>query len=53
LERHAAIVDAVNHYSDYIKSEVLATEFVFADMDFADKIELNDAIGLGIEVCLN
>jgi isoleucyl-tRNA synthetase len=53
LERHEAIIDAVNNYSDYIKSEVLATEFVFADMDFADKIELNDTIGLGIEVCLN
>jgi isoleucyl-tRNA synthetase len=53
LERHEAIVDAVNNYSEYIKSEVLATEFVFADMVFADKIELNDVVGLGIEVCLN
>jgi isoleucyl-tRNA synthetase len=53
LERHEAIVDAVNNYSEYIKSEVLATEFVFADMDFADKIELNDVVGLGIEVNLN
>ena len=53
LERHEAIVDAVNHYSEYIKSEVLATEFVFADMDFADKIELNEAVSLGIAVVLN
>ena len=53
LERHEAIVEAVNNYSDYIKSEVLATEFAFAEMDFVDKIELNDAVSLGIEVVLN
>jgi isoleucyl-tRNA synthetase len=53
LERHEAIVDAVNNHVDYIKSEVLATEFVFADVDFADKIELNDVVSLGIAVVLN
>ncbi len=53
LERHAAIVEAVNQHVDYIKSEVLATEFVFAEMDFVDKIELNDAVSLGIAVVLN
>jgi isoleucyl-tRNA synthetase len=53
LERHEAIVDAVNNYSEYIKSEVLATEFAFADVKFVDKIELNEAVSLGIEVVLN
>ena len=53
LERHEAIVEAVNNHVEYIKSEVLATEFAFADVNFADKIELNDAVVLGIEVNLN
>ncbi len=53
IEKHAAIMDAVTQYSDYIKSEVLADSLVLADVVAVDKTELNDEVALGIEVSLN
>lgn len=53
LERHDAIVAAVEGYADYIKNEVLATSLDLASMDFAETMELNDVVVLGVEVSLN
>ena len=53
LERHEAIIAAVEGFGEYIKSEVLATEFQFDDVEFVDKIDLNDTVVLGIAVNLN
>ena len=53
LERHDAILAAVEGYADYIKSEVLATELDLTAMDFAEKMALNDVVEVGVEVSLN
>ena len=53
IEKHAAIMEAVTQFSDYIKSEVLADSLVLADAVAVDKTELNDEVALGIEVSLN
>jgi isoleucyl-tRNA synthetase len=53
LERHDAIVAAVEGYADYIKNEVLATSLDLSSMDFAETMALNDVVVLGVEVSLN
>ncbi len=53
LEKHAAILDAVERFRDYIKAEVLATDLVLADIVNGDKIELEDEVAVGIEVSVN
>ncbi len=53
LERHAAILEAVEKFHDYIKAEVLATDLVLADKVDGEKIELEDEVAVGIEVSVN
>ena len=53
LEKHAAILDAVEKFRDYIKAEVLATDLVLADSVDGEKIELEDEVAVGIEVSVN
>jgi Domain of unknown function (DUF5915) len=53
IEKHAAILEAVANFSDYIKGEVLADSLVLADALTVDKTELNDEVSLGIDVVLN
>ncbi|MBK8921775.1 MAG: isoleucine--tRNA ligase [Saprospirales bacterium] len=54
LERHPAILPALEQFHDYIKGETLATDLVLAD-DVLDgeRVELNDEVTLGIEVVVN
>jgi len=52
-EKHAAILDAVEKFRDYIKAEVLATDLVLADQVDGEKIELEDEVAVGIEVSVN
>ncbi|MEI6412208.1 MAG: isoleucine--tRNA ligase, partial [Bacteroidota bacterium] len=42
LEKHAAIVDAVQQFGEYIKAEVLAESLIMSDSVGGEKIELND-----------
>ncbi|MCW5924747.1 MAG: class I tRNA ligase family protein [Saprospiraceae bacterium] len=53
LEKHAAILDAVERFRDYIKAEVLATDLVLADKVDGEKVELEDGVAVGIEVSVN
>ncbi len=53
LERHEAIIAAVEGYADYIKNEVLATELDMVSVDFAEKMALNDVVEVGVDVRLN
>jgi isoleucyl-tRNA synthetase len=53
IENHAAILEAVTKFKDYIKSEVLADSLVLSENVLVEKTELNDAVALGIEVSLN
>jgi isoleucyl-tRNA synthetase len=53
LEKHAAILDAVEKFRDYIKDEVLATDLVLADTVNGEKVELEDEVAVGIEVSVN
>jgi isoleucyl-tRNA synthetase len=53
IENHAAILEAVNKFKEYIKSEVLADSLVLAENVLVEKTELNDEVALGIEVRLN
>ena len=53
LERHDAIIAAVEGYADYIKNEVLATELDMVSVDFSEKMALNDVVELGVDVRLN
>ena len=52
LERHPAIVPAVEGFKDYIKREVLATDLVMTETWPGEQVELNDevALGIGVEV---
>jgi isoleucyl-tRNA synthetase len=52
LEKHAAILDAVEKFRDYIKAEVLATDLVLADQVDGEKVELEDEVAVGIEVAV-
>jgi isoleucyl-tRNA synthetase len=53
LEKHPAIVQAVERFHDYIKSEVLATDLLLHDTVDAPAVELNDEVALGIAVELS
>ena len=53
LENHPAITDAVAHFGEYIKSEVLADHLSLAEGAVGEQVELNDEVSLGIEVLLN
>ncbi len=53
IENHAAILEAVTKFQDYIKSEVLADSLVLAESVAVEKTELNDEVSLGIAVRLN
>jgi len=53
LERHQAILAAVEKFHDYIKAEVLATDLVLADAVAGEKVELDDVVSLGIEVSIS
>ncbi|MCB9332282.1 MAG: class I tRNA ligase family protein [Lewinellaceae bacterium] len=49
LERHPAILPAVEQFHDYIKGETLATDLVLADALDGEKVELNDEVALSID----
>ncbi|GAB4487037.1 MAG: isoleucine--tRNA ligase [Saprospiraceae bacterium] len=53
LEKHPAILDAVEKFRDYIKAEVLATDLLLADRVDGEKVELEDDVAVGIEVSVN
>ncbi len=53
LEHHEAILAAVAQFSDYIQSETLASNLAIAHGTIGEKIDLNDAVQLGIEVILS
>jgi isoleucyl-tRNA synthetase len=53
LEKHSAILAAVEQFHDYIKAEVLATDLVLADEVEGEKVELDDVVKVGIEVVAN
>lgn len=53
LEKHDAILDAVAQFSDYIKSEILATNLSLADVLAGETIELNDEVKLQVEVAVD
>ncbi|MCC6283570.1 MAG: class I tRNA ligase family protein [Saprospiraceae bacterium] len=53
LEKHDAILAAVEKFHDYIKAEVLATDLVLADAVEGEKVELDDVVSVGIEVSVN
>jgi len=50
IERHLAIVSAVEQFGGYIREEVLANELVLADSVDGDPVELNDEVQLNIAV---
>ncbi|MEQ1746138.1 MAG: class I tRNA ligase family protein [Saprospiraceae bacterium] len=53
LERHTALLDAVGNFRDYIKSEVLATDLVLADVvDGGEKIELEEGVLVNVSVTI-
>ncbi|MDX1910261.1 MAG: isoleucine--tRNA ligase [Saprospiraceae bacterium] len=52
IERHPAIVPAVEKFADYIQSEVLADELIFENLQNAEKVTLDDGIQFDIEVTL-
>lgn len=53
LEKHPAVLPAVELFHEYIKGETLATDLVLADKMDGEKVELNDEVQLGIEVVIN
>ena len=53
LEKHQAILSAVEQFHEYIKAEVLATDLVLADQVGGEKVELDDVVSIGIEVTAN
>ena len=44
IENHDIIRDAINKYSDYIKSEVLATDIVLDDADKGEPVEITEDV---------
>lgn len=52
LERHEAILTAVEKFQDYIKEEVLANTLVWVEQFDGEKTALSDDLTLGIEVKL-
>ncbi len=53
LEKHPAILPAVEQFHDYIKGETLATDLVLVDLLEVEKVELNDEVALGIGVVVS
>ncbi|MCC6411642.1 MAG: isoleucine--tRNA ligase [Saprospiraceae bacterium] len=53
LEKHPAILHAVELFHDYIKAEVLATDLVLSDNLDGEKVDLNDEVQLGIDVVVS
>lgn len=53
IEKHEAIMAAVEQFRDYIKAEVLATDLVLADAVDVEKVELEDGVMVGIEVVVS
>jgi isoleucyl-tRNA synthetase/very-short-patch-repair endonuclease len=53
LEKHPAILSAVEQFADYIKGEVLATKLELAEALAGENVELNDEVSLVIKVELN
>ncbi|MFN8302331.1 MAG: isoleucine--tRNA ligase [Saprospiraceae bacterium] len=53
VERHPAVVAAVENFGDYIRGEVLATSLVLSDNGAWERVELNDEVAVGVEVSLN
>ncbi|MEM9819571.1 MAG: isoleucine--tRNA ligase [Bacteroidota bacterium] len=52
LEKHEAISSAVDHFSDYICNETLASALHLRESVTGDQIDLNEEVSLGIEVNL-
>jgi isoleucyl-tRNA synthetase len=50
IEKHEAIMQAVNQFGDYIKNEVLANSLILADAVAGEAVELNDEVTLQVEV---
>jgi isoleucyl-tRNA synthetase len=50
LEKSDVVVDAVAHFRDYIKNEVLATDLLLDEHWTGERIELNDELQVGIKV---
>jgi isoleucyl-tRNA synthetase len=50
IQRHEAVLAAVERFRDYIKAEVLATDLVLVDAVDAEKVEMEDGAMVGIEV---
>ncbi len=53
LERHPAIVSAVEKFSAYIQAETLANHLYLADTVPGEKVALNDEVELGLVVTLD
>lgn len=53
IERHVAIISAVEKFGDYIKDEVLANSLVLADSVEGEAVELNDEVTLRMEVTVD
>jgi isoleucyl-tRNA synthetase len=53
LEKHPSILPAVDHFKDYIKNEVLATDLLLHDSVDAPAVELNDEVSLSVAVELS
>lgn len=53
LEKHEAILAAVERFHDYIKAEVLATDLLLSDVVEGEKVELEDGVMVGIQVTVN
>lgn len=52
IERHEALVPAVEKFGDYIREEVLANTLVLAEGVSGESVELNDELTLVVEVSL-
>jgi hypothetical protein len=50
LEKHPAILSAVERFKDYIQSEVLAVELILQEQPNAQEVALNDDLSLRIAV---
>jgi isoleucyl-tRNA synthetase len=50
LEKHPAILSAVERFKDYIQSEVLAVELILQEQPNAQEVALNDDLSLRIGV---
>jgi len=53
MERHPAIVAAVEQFGSYIKDEVLANSLVLVDSVSGEAVELNDEVSLTMDVTVD